>query len=149
MWSKIYDCLEWATVEGANSLALDDLGERVVTVDLISEGASLFLLRGDPVDQARLLLWCGVGSGRVQVRVQNGDVLAVDQPEGQATAIRVPEARSMRAEWRRTASYTDLEPKRPHQVSDEVRAVMNEMNANAIRREMMLLAALRRRQDAV
>ena len=149
MWSKIYDCLEWATVEGSNSLALDDLGERVVTVDVISEGASLFLLRGDNAYQARCLLWCGVGSGRVQVRVQSCDVLAVEQPEGQATAIRVPEARSMRAEWRRTASYTDLEPKRPHRVSDEVRAVMNEMNANAIRREMMLLAALRRRQDAV
>ena len=147
MWSKIYDCLEWVTVEGGNSLALDHRGERVVTVDVISEGASLFLLRGE--EQDRCLLCCGSGSGRVQVRVQDGDVLAVDQPEGQATAIRLPEARSMRAEWRRTASYTDLEPKRPHQVSDEVRAVMNEMNANAIRREMMLLAALRRRQDAV
>ena len=113
MWSKIYDCLEWATVEGANSLSLDDLGERVVTVDVISEGASLFLLRGDHAYQARSLLWCGAGSGRVQVRVQSCDVLVVEQPEGQATAIRVPEARSMRAEWRRTASYTDLEPKRP------------------------------------
>ena len=148
MLSKIYDCLEWATVEGGNSLALEHSGERVVTVDVISEGASLFLLRGSE-EQDRCLLWCGSGSGRVQVRVQDGDVLAVDQPEGQATAIRLPEARSLRAEWRRTASYTDLEPKKPHQVSDEVRAVMNEMNANAIRREMMLLAALRRRKDAI
>lgn len=147
MWSKIYDCLEWVTVDGGNSLALDERGERVVTVDVISEGASLFLLRGEGQD--RSLLWFGSGSGRVQVRVQDGDVLAVDQPEGQTTAIRLPEARSLRAEWRRTASYTDLEPKRRHQVSDEVRAVMNEMNANAIRREMMLLAALKRRRDAL
>ncbi|QXP08675.1 MAG: hypothetical protein [Arizlama microvirus] len=47
--------------------------------------------------------------------------------------------------WRDAPSIVQLEPKNPNVVSPEIRAMMDAMNRNAVRREMALRAEFERK----
>nr|QJB21352.1 MAG: hypothetical protein [Microvirus sp.] len=141
---------DWRTVVGSSEVDLPKALLRRVEIDLISEGASIYLASGvdeETGEVSRSLLWCGVGSARVVVAVEGEAKLVVEQQQFFSTAFRIPELRAVDAAWRRTASFADLDPPKPFAVSPEIEAVVNRMNQNAIRREMLLLQALDRRMN--
>lgn len=135
---------DWDTVIGSAQVDLSDAALRRVSVDLISEGAALFLLHAMNGDGefSRSLVWAGRGSASIGVAVEGPAQLFVSQPEHGATAFRIPELRSLDAPWLRSPSLAELDPPKPFEVSPEIQAVVNKMNQNAIRREMLLLQAL-------
>lgn len=150
MRSNIIAPEDWASVRGSATLDLVDGPSRRVEIDLISEGAALFayIPRGEDGELERLLLWCGRGTARVVLAVTGKVVLGLEQDAERVTSVRVPEARSLDVAWRNTPSFTDLDPPKPFTVSPEMEAMIQRMNANAVRREMMLLQALDARLKA-
>lgn len=139
---------DWQTIYGPSGVVLPDRGERRVVVDLVSQGASVFLSMLDKEGETvRLLLWCGQGEASLQFVAADGMQLEVDQDADAVTSVRVPEFRDMSAPWVKSASFADLNPKPRLSVSPEVQAVIDQMNANAIRRETILLQALERRRS--
>jgi len=135
---------DWETVVGSASVDPPVGALRRVSVDLVSEGASLFLIHSpdDDGEFSRSLLWAGQGLAHVAFAIGGPSQLVVEQREHSSTAFRIPELRSLDAPWRCTPSFADLDPPKPFTVSPEVEAVVAKMNQNAIRREMLLLQAL-------
>lgn len=147
MRSRIFVPEDWQAVVGTAVLAFGDVGARRVTVDFVSTGANIYLeTESEDGECSRLLMFSGFGSGSVAFIANASSFLRIDQEDGAHTSVRIPELRAFGAGWRRTASFTDLEPKRPGAVSPEVQAVIDQMNRNAIIRETKLLAALDKRR---
>lgn len=148
MRANLFDPAEWSAVVGGASITLPDAGLRRVQVDLIAERASLFLgfvVDPDEGEVGEVLVWSGTGRANLTLSVSGAAEVIVRQDDDAAMAIRIPELRDLSVEWRRTPSFADLEPPKPRTVSPEVQAVMDRMNQNAIRREMLLLQALENR----
>lgn len=138
--------LDWVSVCGPSEMALPDLGQRRVTVEVITGGCNIFLSswNGDG-EVRRLLVWSGFGRGGFSFVAGSGQALSVSQGEGEHSSLHIPELRSMEVAWRRTASFADMEPKRPGTISAEMQAVIDQMNRNAIRREAIMMQALKNR----
>ena len=146
MRSKVFVASDWQTVVGTVSVDLPFTGPRRVDVDFVTAGANVFLeTEGEDGECHRLLMFSGFGSGSVSFFAEGPVAVRIEQDDTSYTSLHIPELRSMSAEWMRTASYADVEPKRPFAISPEMQQAIDLMNRNAVAREMKLLKALEAR----
>lgn len=122
---------------------IDLAGEhhRKVRFSIRSSGVVVYGVRAD--GDLELLY---AGSGAAKVRAAGPFKALSIEPSGKLPwQIEVPELRDTSATWTDDVSFTDMEPKPVGQLSPEVRAIMDQMNRNAIAREQAMLRALGRR----
>lgn len=135
MRRKFGSLADFDLVEGSAILSLPDLGARRLGVSIVTEGASVFV-REDGRD---VLVACGVGFFDLDVGVVGqADLIVKGFKANLVTSVRLDGVKPRFAGWTGNPSLTDLEPRRMGEVSPEVAAMFQTMQANMARLEAQL-----------
>lgn len=122
---------------GRVHLASADL--RRLSFSVVSTGCAVYL-SGESASDLQLVY---AGEGQAVVRLTcEASALWVELSEGGSAVIEVPELRTDIVGWTDEDSLTDLSPRPYGAISPEIKAVMDQMNRNAIIREQAMLRAL-------
>jgi hypothetical protein len=132
---------KWTT-RGRQSLDLAATEPRRLSFKVRSAGCSI--LCGNNEDDAQLI-YSGSGTAHVRVTVFGSLLFILPFSKDGLVAVEVPELRDEPVGWTNEASLTDLAPRPFGQISPEVQAAIDQMNRNAIVRELAMLKALRQR----
>ena len=124
---------DWITVEGSRTLPLG--GAAGLTLEVVSTGCSLVV---EDCEGNSALIFAGDGYSAISFATSAESVLkVVGSHDGAMTSLRWPRDRKLAAEWRDGDSFVQLDPP-PAAVAPEIRALMEQMQRNAQRREAAL-----------
>lgn len=128
------------TMRGEQVLDLAAAEPRRLRFTVKSGGCSI--LCGHGKDDA-VLVYSGAGEATVRAKVHGSRLFILPYSKDGFVSVEVPELREVEAGWLDEPSLTDLSPRPFGTVSPEIKAVIDQMNRNAIAREQMMLRALR------
>lgn len=120
-------------------VGLAQSGSRFLSFTVNSSGVAVLV--GDTVEDA-VIVYAGTGKAKVKALVDGGVLWVKPLGKEMICSIDIPEIRKDEAGWHNEPSLTDLAPRPFGAISPEIRAVIDQMNRNAIIREQAMLRAL-------
>ncbi len=127
------------TLRGSSAITLPVTVARMLRFSVVSSGCSIYV--GQSLEDCDLV-YSGTGAATVKVPVRGNTLLVIADEQNAAVRLDVPETREEEAGWLNEPSLTDLNPRPFGTISPEIKAVMDQMNRNAIAREQALLRSL-------
>lgn len=140
MRNKMGSLADWATFEGQKAVPFPGDGSRPLRFEGVTEGASVRVID----DRGATLVFTGVGRFDVDCGVVGETVVEIDG-DG-TTSLRIEGVKPREVGWTDGPSITDLEPKRFGDMSPEVAAMFQTLQANMLAREARILEEVRKKR---
>jgi len=130
------------TLRGSGRVDLPVTVARTLRLSVMSSGCAIFV--GDSLETAEMI-YSGSGAAKIKAAIKGGVLLVVAAEKNGFVQLDIPELRAPVVGWTDEPSLTDLAPRPFGAVSPEIKAVIDQMNRNAIIREQAMLRALGQR----